>query len=66
MKLVEAAPVAGALRFELVSDGRQGTDMARPQRNERQQQYVAAQRQKPESAMSGDPCDRRQTPRPNE
>ena len=25
MKLVEAAPVAGALRFEILSEGRQGT-----------------------------------------
>jgi ribonuclease R len=39
VKLVEAAPVAGALRFELVSEGRQGTAHRRPQRNERQQQY---------------------------
>ena len=33
VKLVEAAPVAGALRFELVSDGRPG---ATPRRDKRQ------------------------------
>jgi ribonuclease R len=39
VKLVEAAPVAGALRFELLSDGRRGQPVRRtfssPRRHER-------------------------------
>ncbi|MBS0245890.1 MAG: ribonuclease R [Proteobacteria bacterium] len=35
VKLVEAAPVAGALRFELLSSGRRGTPPARRERFER-------------------------------
>ncbi len=39
VKLVEAAPVAGALRFELLSDGRPGRQARRPQYNQRQQRH---------------------------
>ncbi len=39
VKLVEAAPVAGALRFELMSDGRPGRQTRRPQHNQRQQRH---------------------------
>ncbi len=39
VKLVEAAPVAGALRFELLSEGRPGTAQRRPQRDERQHRH---------------------------
>ena len=39
VKLVEAAPVAGALRFELLSEGRAGSAHGRSRRNERQQHY---------------------------
>ena len=38
VKLVEAAPVAGALRFELLSEGRAGKPSRRP-RHEQRQQY---------------------------
>ena len=36
VKLVEAAPVAGALRFELLSEGRLGKPSRRPQHEQRQ------------------------------
>ncbi len=39
VKLVEAAPVAGALRFELLPDGRPGRQARRPQYNQRQQRH---------------------------
>src|SRR5690242_11936538 len=39
VKLVEAAPVAGALRFELVSEGRRGRPV--PRHQDRQQTYRA-------------------------
>ena len=39
VKLVEAAPVAGALRFELLSDGKPGRQARRPQYNQRQQRH---------------------------
>jgi ribonuclease R len=35
VKLVEAAPVAGALRFEILSDGRQGRPSRRPEHQRR-------------------------------
>ena len=40
VKLVEAAPVAGALRFELLSEGRSGRP-SRPPRHERRQSSTA-------------------------
>ncbi len=40
VKLVEAAPVAGALRFELLSDGRAGRPLRRPDRDERRNRYA--------------------------
>jgi ribonuclease R len=39
VKLVEAAPVAGALRFELLSQGRPGRPSRHPRHDRRQQQY---------------------------
>jgi ribonuclease R len=39
VKLVEAAPVAGALRFELLSEGRPGRPSRHPHHERRQQQY---------------------------
>ena len=39
VKLVEAAPVAGALRFELLSEGRAGKPGHRPRHEPRRQQY---------------------------
>ena len=39
VKLVEAAPVAGALRFEILSDGKPGRQGHRPQHEQRQQRY---------------------------
>jgi ribonuclease R len=39
VKLVEAAPVAGALRFALMSEGRPGTAQRRTQRDERQHRH---------------------------
>ena len=39
VKLVEAAPVAGALRFELLTQGRPGTAQRHARRDERQQHY---------------------------
>ena len=44
VKLVEAAPVAGALRFELVSEGRRGRPV--PRHQDRQQTYRARGRQR--------------------
>ena len=39
VKLVEAAPVAGALRFELTSEGRSGAVPRRPPHDERRKHY---------------------------
>jgi len=39
VKLVEAAPIAGALRFELLSEGRPGRPPRREARDERRNQY---------------------------
>ena len=39
VKLVEAAPVAGALRFEILSEGRRSRQIPRPRREERQHEY---------------------------
>jgi len=39
VKLMEAAPVAGALRFELLSEGRPGRPRRREARNERRYRY---------------------------
>jgi ribonuclease R len=39
VKLVEAAPVAGALRFELLSEGRAGRPQRRPQHEPRRQEH---------------------------
>jgi ribonuclease R len=39
VKLVEAAPVAGALRFEILSEGRRSRPIPRPRREERQHEY---------------------------
>ena len=39
VKLVEAAPVAGALRFELLSEGRPGKPSRRPRHEQHQNQY---------------------------
>jgi ribonuclease R len=39
VKLVEAAPVAGALRFELLSEGRPGKPGHRPRNEPRRQHY---------------------------
>ena len=39
VKLVEAAPLAGALRFELLSEGRPGRPSRHPRHEPRQQQY---------------------------
>jgi len=44
VKLVEAAPVAGALRFEILSEGRRGRTV--PRHEERQQTYRARGRQR--------------------
>jgi ribonuclease R len=44
VKLVEAAPVAGALRFELLSEGRRGRPV--PRHQDRQQTYRARGRQR--------------------
>jgi ribonuclease R len=44
VKLVEAAPVAGALRFEILSEGRRGRPM--PRHEERQRTYRARGRQR--------------------
>jgi ribonuclease R len=39
VKLIEAAPVAGALRFELLSEGRPGAAHRQSRREQRQVQY---------------------------
>jgi len=39
VKLVEAAPVAGALRFEILSEGRRGSPSSRPRHEQRQRDY---------------------------
>jgi len=39
VKLVEAAPVAGALRFELLSEGRPGRPQRSPRRDEHRNHY---------------------------
>jgi ribonuclease R len=39
VKLVEVAPVAGAMRFEILSDGRRGRPVPRPRREEPQREY---------------------------
>ncbi|HYV68824.1 MAG TPA: S1 RNA-binding domain-containing protein, partial [Pseudolabrys sp.] len=44
VKLVEAAPVAGALRFEILSEGRRGRSV--PRHEERQYTYRARGRQR--------------------
>jgi ribonuclease R len=44
VKLVEAAPVAGALRFEILSDGRQGRPSRRPQHEPRRQERSKSNR----------------------
>jgi ribonuclease R len=44
VKLVEAAPVAGALRFEILSEGRRGRPV--PRHEERQHRYRARDRQR--------------------
>ena len=44
VKLVEAAPVAGALRFEILSDGRQGRPSRRPQHEPRWQERSKSNR----------------------
>ncbi len=44
VKLVEAAPVAGALRFEILSDGRQGRPSRRPQQEPRRQERSKSNR----------------------
>jgi ribonuclease R len=46
VKLVEAAPVAGALRFEILSEGRRGRPAPRPQHEQRQNEYRARGRQR--------------------
>src|SRR5262249_20358443 len=45
-KLVEAAPVAGALRFEILSEGRAGRPQSRPARHERGQHYRSRGKQR--------------------
>jgi ribonuclease R len=44
VKLVEAAPVAGALRFEILSEGRRGRPT--PRHEERQRTYRVRGRQR--------------------
>jgi ribonuclease R len=39
VKLVDAAPVAGALRFEILSEGRRGSPSSRPRHEQRQRDY---------------------------
>ncbi|HEY4982697.1 MAG TPA: ribonuclease R [Pseudolabrys sp.] len=46
VKLVEAAPVAGALRFELLSEGRAGRPQRRPQHAPRRQERGKSNRQR--------------------
>ena len=44
VKLVEAAPVAGALRFELLSEGRPGKPSRHPRHEQRQYRPRGKQR----------------------
>jgi ribonuclease R len=44
VKLVEAAPVAGALRFELLSEGRPGVAQRYARRGERHSHYRGKKR----------------------
>jgi ribonuclease R len=46
VKLVEAAPVAGALRFELLSEGRAGKPGHRPRNEQRRQHYRSRSKQR--------------------
>jgi ribonuclease R len=46
VKLVEAAPVAGALRFELLSEGRPGKPGHRPRNEQRRQHYRPRSKQR--------------------
>ncbi len=46
VKLVEAAPVAGALRFELLSEGRAGKPVNRPRNEQRREHYRARGKQR--------------------
>jgi len=46
VKLVEAAPVAGALRFELVSEGRMGGSRRRPQHEPQRQERGKSNRRR--------------------
>jgi ribonuclease R len=50
VKLIEAAPLAGALRFELLSEGRVLPRKSRPQRErkDRRKQKPARERGKPD------------------
>ena len=57
VKLVEAAPVAGALRFELLSEGRAGKPQRRPQHEPRRQERAKANRQATEGTMTKDAHD---------
>jgi ribonuclease R len=53
VKLVEAAPVAGALRFELLSEGRRGTarrTLDRDPRHERRAKKRAGKKEKKRKA----------------
>jgi ribonuclease R len=43
VKLVEAAPVAGALRFELLSEGRSGRPARRPHEGRRREHHPPSQ-----------------------
>ena len=47
VKLVEAAPVAGALRFELLSAGRKGEPSRRPQHEQRKPNRHRGKQRKP-------------------
>jgi ribonuclease R len=52
VKLVEAAPVAGALRFEMISEGKQ-TSQHRPPRPDRSSSGKPNQPGKPENKFRG-------------
>ena len=54
VKLVEAAPVAGALRFELLSEGRPGRPSRRPQHEQRQRTGRAASNGRHDDARPDD------------
>ena len=55
VKLVEAAPVAGALRFEMLSEGRQGRHGRRPSRPSRSARPRKRQRAKPRTPQAIQP-----------